>query len=273
MMLTTLPAFVLNSGRFGVGCFVAARFSDRQRRSRIIADWIRAYLICMGPLYIKVGQVLSTRSDMLPADMQDVLSTLQDDVPGMPDKALQDILVRAYGPDWRETLLNFSSTPIASGSIAQVHEARLRTGERVAVKIVKHGVVDSLKDNLRIVGFSLRLIHKLLRPVRFLDLPERFDEIAKLLSVQVDMEEEQRNQQAIYDAFQGHPYIKIPRLYSDLCRDNILVMDFFLQLAETADRPARPGCDLHDALPRRDLSRRSASGQYVLLGRRRRHPG
>ena len=53
MMLTTLPAFVLNSGTYGVGCAIATRFSDRQRRSRIVAEWIRAYLVRMGPLYIK----------------------------------------------------------------------------------------------------------------------------------------------------------------------------------------------------------------------------
>lgn len=257
MMLTTLPAIVINSGAYGVGCFIATRFSNSQRRSRIVAEWIRAYLIRMGPLYIKVGQVLATRSDMLPGDMQDVLSTLQDDVPGMSNKALQKILHRGFGPDWSETLLDFTADPIASGSIAQVHEARLRTGERVAVKIVKHGVVESLRDNLRIVGFSLRLIHKAVRPARFLDLPERFDEIAKLLSVQVDMDEERRNQQAIYEAFQGHPYIKIPRLYPDLCRDDILVMEFV------------EGLHIKDisacSLPRQQVARRVQDAIYTML--------
>jgi glutamate-1-semialdehyde 2,1-aminomutase len=188
--------------------------------------WLRDYLTRMGPLYVKLGQILATRSDLLSAEIRDQLATLQDDVPPMSEDDLDEVLLAAYEKPPREIFAEFSRLPIASASIAQVHKARLKTGQQVAVKIVKKGVAAKLQENVRIIHLLLQIAHSLFQHIRHLNLPTRFDEITSLLLIQTDMIAEGHHQAVIYESFENHPYVRIPQLYPDFCTKNILVMDF-----------------------------------------------
>jgi glutamate-1-semialdehyde 2,1-aminomutase len=214
------------TGAFAIRYLIASRGIEPKERAFLLGTYIRDYPICSGPLYIKLGQILATRPDLLSPEIRSRLVTLQDDVPPMTERDLDAVLVRNYEPGPSNIFSTFSRTPIASASIAQVHEARLVTGERVAVKIVKKGVRVELRQNAAMIRFLLRCTHAAFKTIRHLDLPARFDEITALLLAQADMSEEKSNHAAMYASFHGHPFVRIPKIYLEYCTSDILVMAF-----------------------------------------------
>src|SRR5690606_15604240 len=105
----------------------------------------------LGPIFVKFGQALSVRRDLLPQDIGDELAKLQDQVPPFPSEQAIAIVERALGRPIAETFASFESTPLAAASIAQVHGAELRTGERVVVKILRPRVGERIQRDLEVL--------------------------------------------------------------------------------------------------------------------------
>ena len=190
------------------------------------AEWLYRYLIGMGPVYIKIGQILATRSDLIPDSWVEKLRGLQDDVPGMDEATTRRIINRELNQPLEHIFSEFSFQPLASASIAQVHAATLVSGQKVAVKIVKKNVRKQLEQNLKIILFLVSALHKLSPGVRELALPERWGELSRLLLVQTDMRWEAKQQDTIYINFKGHPYIIVPAVWQNLCTSSILIAEF-----------------------------------------------
>jgi glutamate-1-semialdehyde 2,1-aminomutase len=200
--------------------------AGRGDRSLRLAATLRSYLLRMGPLYIKAGQVLGTQSGLLPKQATDEFRSFFSDLPPMRPAALRRILRRGLQVPVDEAFESFEWSPIAVGSVAQVHQAVLRSGEQVAVKVVKDGVRVRLEASSYLLGKLLSLAHLMIPPLRKYDIPGYFAELQPLLTGQCDMRQEARRQTEIAENFRNHPYLRIPRTYDALCGGDILIMEY-----------------------------------------------
>lgn len=185
---------------------------------------LHAFLVRMGPVYIKIGQVLSTRSDLLPAAVIRHLQRLQDDVPPMRADHARRILHAAYGD--QAVFAELAPEPVSSASIAQVHRGVLPDGRVVAVKIVKQGVRRSLDVNLRLLRALAAAAHAVAPALRPAQVPARLADLSALLLRQTDMLREAEEMAAIRANFQGHAFVRVPAVVPELCRPQVLVMEF-----------------------------------------------
>jgi glutamate-1-semialdehyde 2,1-aminomutase len=201
------------------------RLKRADDRLRLRGEWIRRFLVRMGPLYVKAGQIMATRSDLIPADLVKVLQTLQDDVPGMPEADLRKILAEEYGDPSRH-FSSFVYQPIASASIAQVHEAWLIDGRKVAVKVVRRGTTERLRANIGMLRSAARLACLFSRQLNELNVVQRVDELGKLLLEQADMRREGRNQKLVRENFSSHPFVTVPAVIDEVSTSKVLVSEF-----------------------------------------------
>jgi ubiquinone biosynthesis protein len=144
-----LQAHLLRPLRYAFYLSPATWFERRKGGSR--GERIRLALEELGPIFVKFGQALSTRRDLLPSDIADELAKLQDRVPPFPGAEARAIAERAYGRPLAEVFDTFDETPLAAASIAQVHTARLRTGQDVVVKVVRPGVRERIERDLEVM--------------------------------------------------------------------------------------------------------------------------
>lgn len=233
----------------------------KEERHKYFGMVLKAAMLRLGPLFIKAGQLMATRSDIFTPEITDVLKSLHDDVPPMKAKYVEKILCSSYkisSDEIRSAIFSeFDITPIASASIAQVHKARLRTGEIVAVKIVKHRVRENLHKNLVITHGIIKFLSLIVPFFRKEQVSDQFAQIRKLLINQAMMSVEKQNQQKMFENLVGHPYVRIPKLYEELCTEDILVMDFVEGI---------PGKDPHLVnFDRKLLARRLQDTVYTML--------
>ncbi len=207
----------------GAGTLFSVKRKDDGER---LGVWLRKLLIAMGPLYIKIGQILSTRSDMLPPKAIESLRTLQDDVPAIDGKHVVRTIEREYGKPLKSVFAEFDTNPIASASIAQVHRAVLIDGTEVAVKVVKRGVPGRMRINLALLRGLVAFTNFIVPPMRHLRLPKRVAEMCRLLNEQLSMKSELHNLQQISRNFADHPFVVIPKAYPDFCTEQVLVLEF-----------------------------------------------
>ncbi len=225
-MKTTAWLFILlfHSVSHGIRYFIRSigKFDNSLRTIR--GEVLHSFFLTMGPVYIKMGQIMSTRSDLFPPEMISCLQKLQDDVPPMSEVETQRLLGQAY-PD-QTAFKEFSVTPVASASIAQVHKAVLHTGEQVAVKIVKNGVKESLTVNLNLLALLTRLIDLIIPSTQQLQIPARLKDFRTLLLRQTDMLREADEMEHIRSNFENHPFLTIPKVFREHCTDKTLIMEF-----------------------------------------------
>ncbi|KQY29172.1 aminotransferase [Nocardia sp. Root136] len=213
----------LGAAEYSIGSVRLHRQDSREeRRAHAIVD----FLLRMGPIYIKIGQIAATRSDLLPESWIDTLRVLQDDTPHMSEDRTRRAVEREIGAPLASRFRSFDLVPIASASVAQVHIAELIDGRKVAVKLVKDSVPAQIQSSLRSLRSAVRVAHAVAWPVRYLDMPTRFDEVARLLRPQADMNHEATQQRRIHANFAGHPFVKVPAVFDEFVTERMLVMEY-----------------------------------------------
>lgn len=239
-------------------CYLFARLLRSSDEKEIIqAEYLYRYLVGMGPIYIKIGQLLATRADLIPAAWVERLSGLQDDVPPMSQQASLSCLAKALGRPIHEVFSDFDATPVASASIAQVHRAKLLDGREVAVKLVKEGVGQQLRQSLHLMKFLVAWLELLSPVARQLSLKRRFGELAVLLLKQADLRQELVAQETVRSNFSGHRFVVIPEPYPDLSGAEVLVMEFMHGI---------PGRSVQQVpVDRKMLARRLQDSIYTML--------
>ncbi|MCY4563110.1 MAG: AarF/UbiB family protein, partial [Gammaproteobacteria bacterium] len=182
------------------------------------AGRLRLFFEELGPVFIKFGQLLSTRRDLLPADFADELAKLQDHVPPFPGAEARTIVEAALGDLFGARIERFEEEPLASASIAQVHGAILDDGEEVVVKVVRPGLERVIRDDLDVLMWLAGWIDRHVVASRRLHLPEVAEDHATVVLGELDMISEAANTQRLRDNFAGSPLLYVPRVHHDLTR-------------------------------------------------------
>ena len=196
------------------------RNTDKPRAVRL-----RLALETLGPIFVKFGQMLSTRRDLMPADIADELAKLQDQVPPFPSVQAVALLESAYGKPLREVFQCFEDTPVASASVAQVHFAILPDGRDVAVKILRPGITSIIAHDVALLKVAADLIEWLWADGRRLKPRQVITEFEKHLEDELDLMREASNASQLRRNFANSPLLLVPEMYWDYCSTGIMVME------------------------------------------------
>ncbi|MDR1661463.1 MAG: ubiquinone biosynthesis regulatory protein kinase UbiB [Azoarcus sp.] len=186
---------------------------------------LRRALESLGPIFIKFGQVLSTRRDLLPPDLADELALLQDRVPPFPTEQAVGLLEAFYGRPVDEVFLRFERTPTASASVAQVHFAALPDGTEVAVKVLRPGIGKIISHDLGLLEIGAALLEKAWPESRRLKPREVVAEFAKSLRDELDLMREAANCAQLRRNFKDSALLVTPEVYWDWCGSGVMVME------------------------------------------------
>ncbi|GAA1343767.1 ABC1 kinase family protein [Saccharothrix algeriensis] len=205
--------------RHGLGPYLRGR----ERTDTGLARSLRLALQDGGITFVKLGQVLSTRPDLLPADVVAELSRLQDEVPAAPWPAVRAVLLAELGAP-EEVFAEFDETPVAAASVAQVHRARLKSGEDVVVKVQRPGVRRVAEGDLDIVTRLAASLHDRTRWGRALGVRDLAAGFSAALREELDFRVEARNLAAVRAASAGGSVV-LPAVHEELCTERVLVME------------------------------------------------
>jgi ubiquinone biosynthesis protein len=186
---------------------------------------IRQALEDLGPIFVKFGQTLSTRRDLLPEDVAEELVKLQDRVPAFSGVEARKIVEQTLGRPIGEIFREFEESPLASASIAQVHSAVLFSGESVVVKVLRPGVEKRIRSDLGLLFELARLAQRFWPEARRLRPVEVVAEFEKTILDELDLVREAANASEIRRRFEDSPIIYIPRVYWDYTRTEVMVME------------------------------------------------
>jgi ubiquinone biosynthesis protein len=186
---------------------------------------IRLALEELGPIWVKFGQALSTRRDLLPTEIADELAKLQDRVPPFPGAEARAIVEQAYGKPVAEVFESFDEEPLAAASIAQVHTARLRSGEDVVIKVVRPGVRARIERDLEVMYALAGLARDYVKEAYRLRPLEVVQEYEKTIIDELDLMRESANAAQLKRNFAGSDLLYVPAVYWDYCRPEVMVME------------------------------------------------
>lgn len=186
---------------------------------------IRLALQELGPIFVKFGQALSTRRDLLPLDIADELAMLQDRVPSFPSSVAKAMAEKAYGQSLDQVFDRFDDEPLAAASIAQVHKATLKSGEEVIVKILRPGVEAQIRQDLDVLHALARLAQRHWPEARRLRPVDVVNEYEKTVIDELDMMREAANAAQLKRNFADSDKLYVPEIFWKYCRPDILVME------------------------------------------------
>jgi len=199
----------------------------------------------LGPTFIKLGQLLSTRPDLIPADFLDELSKLQDDIPPFSIEEVRTIFEEELGDAPEEIFHYFDVEPLAAASIGQVHRARMDDGTEVVIKLQRPGIENVIAVDLEILAHIAELMEQYLEEVQGHQPMAIVHEFARSLSREIDFSIELANIQRFARQFEGNPTIHVPEVYPELSTDRVLVMEYVVGIKSSrSDTLREQGYDL-----------------------------
>jgi len=195
---------------------------------------LREMLDELGPTFVKFGQLLSTRPDIVPPDIIVELRGLQDDVRGFPFADVERVVEEELGLSIERLFLEFEETPLAAASIGQVHGAVLPNGRHVVVKVQRPNAPRQIEADLALLYQAARLAKERVRALDFVDAREIVDEFARSIRQELDYRLEARNADQFHRNFAGHPHVVVPKVYWSYTRARVLTLERLdgLQLAD-----------------------------------------
>ena len=229
--LARLARILIVGLRFGLHEFVPPLAGSRVLRtlaagsSQARGARLRGALEALGPIFVKFGQVLSTRRDLLPADVADELARLQDRVPPFSSGEALAEIERALGLPIERAFASFEREPSASASIAQVHLATLASGEEVAVKVLRPGVERAIARDVSLLETGAWLIERIWADGRRLRPQEVVAEFAQHLEDELDLLREAANASQLRRNFVDSGLLVVPQVHWDYCSQRVMVME------------------------------------------------
>jgi ubiquinone biosynthesis protein len=190
-------------------------------------------LATLGPTYIKLGQILSMRKDLLAPDWIEALETLQDDAPGLPFGAIRAQVEAGLGGSLEELYASFDEAPLATASIAQTHRARTRDGQEVVVKVQRPGIEATMRSDLDLLYLAARVLESSIDEMQIFGVVSVIEEFEKGLLRELNFDQELSNLLEFQRNLDPARKVSVPRPYPELSTRTVLTMQFF------AGRPIR----------------------------------
>ncbi len=219
--------------RFGLRPFRSMRerlFRPSPLREQLLilseAERLRLALEELGPTFIKFGQILSTRHDLVPPEYIKELSKLQDRIPPFEYAEAKKMIEKELGKTIDEIFLSFDPEPIAAASIGQVYRARLTGGEDVAVKVMRPGVEEIIETDLAILMSMARFAEKHIKESKFFNPVGFMDEFSRIIRQEIDYTHEAQNADRFYLNFAGSTTVKIPKIYWNYSTRHVLTQEY-----------------------------------------------
>ncbi|MCR9278150.1 MAG: ubiquinone biosynthesis regulatory protein kinase UbiB [Pseudomonadaceae bacterium] len=225
-------------GRYRLDALLEPLFPPRYRKLLLISPFrlagsadaprgerLRLALEELGPVFIKFGQMMSTRRDLLPADIAQSLAKLQDQVPPFDADAARALVEQALAAPIETVFSEFEHDALASASVAQVHAGKLRDGEDIVVKVIRPDIEPVIREDVALLRWLADKLNRYSQIARRLHLPEVVDDYEATILNELDLRREADNTQQLRLNFAGSPTLYVPRVYHDLCRRNVLVIE------------------------------------------------
>lgn len=195
-------------------------------RRKIQAVWIRNTLLDLGPTFIKVGQLFSTRADIFPVEYVEELAKLQDKVPAFSYEQVEATIEKELGKKIPELFHNFEPIPLAAASLGQVHKAVLHTGESVVVKVQRPGLKKLFEIDLQILKGITRYFQNHPKWGRGRDWLGIYEECCRILWEEIDYLNEGRNADTFRRNFRGYDWVNVPRIYWRYATSRVLTLEY-----------------------------------------------
>jgi ubiquinone biosynthesis protein len=180
----------------------------------------------LGPTFVKFGQLLSTRPDIVPPDIIAELRGLQDDVRPFPFEQAERVIEEDLGNTLERLFLEFDRQPVAAASIGQVHRAVLPNGRQVAVKVQRPGAPRQIEADLTLLYQAARLVKERIHALAFIDASALIDEFARQIRQELDYRLEARNAQTFHRNFAANPHVRVPKVYWQYTRARVLTLEW-----------------------------------------------
>jgi ubiquinone biosynthesis protein len=197
---------------------------ERERSQR--GQHLREMFDELGPTFVKFGQLLSTRPDIVPPDIILELRKLQDDVTPFPFPRVEEVIQGELGLPIEKLFVEFSERPVAAASIGQVHEGLLPNGRRVAVKVQRPNAPRQIEADLALLYQAAKIAKERVRALDFIDARGLVDEFARSIRQELDYRHEARNAQTFHRNFAGHPHVRIPKVVWGYTRARVLTLEY-----------------------------------------------
>jgi len=223
---------------------------------------LREMLDELGPSFVKFGQLLSTRPDVVPPDIITELRGLQDDVRPFPFEQVEQVVEAELDLSLERAFLDFDPTPIAAASIGQVHRATLPNGRQVAVKVQRPGAPRQIEADLALLYQAARLAKERIRALDFIDARDLVDEFARSIRLELDYRSEGRNADRFRRDWAGDPHVQIPIVYWSYTRERVLTLEFLDGIKVADIRPAT-----HQVEDRRRIAYRMSQTWMAMIFR------
>ena len=220
------------SARHGFGYLFETRLPWRQTAgddamaSSARGQRLREMLDELGPTFVKFGQLLSTRPDVVPPDIVRELKQLQNDVSSFPFEQVRQVIEYELDITLERAFLEFDATPLAAASIGQVHRARLPDGTDAVVKVQRPDAPEKIEADLELLYQAAKLVRERVRALRFIDTVGLVDEFARSIRSELDYEREAANADRFRRNFAGNSRVRVPEVYRPYSARRVLTLDY-----------------------------------------------
>ena len=211
--------------RVKLGRFVIDKFFKRDFENLTVPERVRMSFEELGPTFVKLGQLLAPRPDLIPAEFSEEFRKLHDQVSGVPFPEIEAILTKHFGASLEEIFAEFDQTPLAAASIAQVHRAKLKDGSAVVVKVQRPGIEKIIKEDLQVLRSLADLADRYLPEIRIYNPRGIVAEFGRSMEFETNFVVEANNVRRFQANFSGDPDIKIPKVYGEYTGRRVLVLE------------------------------------------------
>ena len=205
--------------------FVFDRLISKDLEQFSTPERVRMSFEKLGPTFVKLGQLLATRPDLIPPEFSEEFKKLHDQVPGVPFGDIRAALTAHFGAPPAEIFSEFDETPLAAASIAQVHRARLKDGSRVVVKVQRPGIERIIREDLDILKGLAQMAERYIPELRAYNPRGIVAEFGRSMEFETNFVVEANNVRRFSTNFAGEPHIKIPKVYSEFTGRRVLVLE------------------------------------------------
>ena len=186
---------------------------------------LRAALEELGPTFAKLGQILSTRPDLLPPEYIEELATLQDNVPPLSEQQVVEVMEQELGVPWEDVFDHIDPAPLAAGTIAEVHRAALATGDPVVVKVQRPNAREQIEQDLALLEVFAEKVADRPGLRQVIDMQAVFEHLSDSLHRELDFRQEaEQHERGCAESIASYPRLRVPEVYGDLSTSRLLVM-------------------------------------------------